>query len=219
MITNDKMTAAFIIRFHYEENDPRFEWRFNYFKEEVLPRILAQTNQDFMIAIRCNHAHDKLFKDLSEKIKVFHVFNEEAKYKTGGSGAKYFYDFVPWSQIKDLKKYDIQMGLDSDDLIDPNYYQRIIAQLQCHDLTKSLHISFQPRLLDVKTKQDFPIKQIYSPEKGSAFFALYQPDKENFHFAYEISHLRLGTLASKSITVGEGYCFASCHDLNESTHL
>lgn len=210
------MKTAFIIRFHYEENDPRFAWRFSYFRDAVLPRILAQTDQDFEIAIRCNPAHDQIFKDLSDRIRVFHVKDEFAAYKR----EKYFYDFVPWDRVIDLPRYELQLGLDSDDLIEPFYLQRLRQMLRGMPDHETTHICFQPELLDVKTGKVHPIKQIYSRGRGSAFFGIYQPEgTEPYIFAYSESHLTIDRNFINSIVMPEGACFASCHDLNESTHI
>jgi hypothetical protein len=210
------MTTAFIIRFHYEENDPRFAWRFAYFKDQVLPRILAQTDQDFEIAIRCNPAHDQIFKDLSPRIRVFHVREEYAAYKN----ERYFFDFVPWDRVIDLPRYELQLGLDSDDLVEPFYLDRLRKMLRGMPDHETTHICFQPQLLDVKTGAIHPIRQVYGPTKGSAFFGIYQPaGTEPYVFAYQESHLSLPRHFINKIVMPEGACFASCHDLNESTHI
>jgi hypothetical protein len=208
-----------IIRFHYAEDDPRFVWRFNYFKWEVLPRILAQTVSDFDIAIRCNPWHNRLFQSLSDRIITFQVKDEYVKYRPPTiHGKVFFYDFIPWENVIGLKKYEIQSGLDSDDLIAPNYMQTIREEIAEHNPKQSLHISFTPEIFNTKTKQTYPISDTYNPQKGSAFMTLYQPDFEKtYHFVYEISHLKLGTLAKRSITLSKGYCWASVHDHNEST--
>lgn len=208
------MTTAFIIRFHYEENDPRFAWRFHYFKEEVLPRIFAQ-GTDFDIAIRCNPAHDQLFLDLSSRIRVFHVRDERAKYRPG---TRFFFDFVPWSDVLDLPEYELQIGLDSDDLIEPGYLEEIRGAIVPN---KTMHLCFQPELLDVKTKKIHRMPQRYDARRGSAFFAIYQPEGTRpYRFAYEESHLTIGRLFDIRLISGkENFCFASCHDLNESTHI
>jgi len=75
-----------IIRFHYEKNDPRFDWRLAYFKAMVLPRILNQSYKNFDIAIWCNPEHDEIFKALSPRIKVFHSKIDTVKYKERANG-------------------------------------------------------------------------------------------------------------------------------------
>lgn len=217
------MKTAFIIRFHYEENDPRFAWRFAYFRDSVLPRILAN-GDDFDIAIRCNPAHDQIFKDLSPRIRVFHVRDEYADYKRG----RFFFDFVPWDRVIDLPRYELQIGLDSDDLIDPDQYVMLLrmhTQIAIErDGDRPYHLFFQPELLDVKTGEIHTMPQRYTPGgRGSAFFAIYQPaGSEPYRFAYEESHLTIGKRFADSFLIESAdgpMCFASCHHLNESTHI
>jgi hypothetical protein len=47
--------------------------------------------------------------------------------------------------------------------------------------------------------------------------ALYQPKKENYRFIYEESHLTIIKKADKKIVLPIGYCYATCHEYNEST--
>ncbi len=213
------MTTAFIIRFHYEKEDPRFEWRFEYFKKDVLPRILAQTDQNFTIAIRCNEWSKPLFEALSDRIVTFTVKNERVLYKKSRN-KKYFYDFAKWEEVEGLPQYDLQLGLDSDDLISPPYLETVRDYVNFYAEStpgKSVHICFQPLLLNVETGQESLIGQTYTPTMGSAFFALYQPDKKHYLFAYEVSHLKIGTLMDTSMVLPSGYCWASVHKHNEST--
>jgi hypothetical protein len=212
------MKIAFIIRFHYKIDDPRFEWRFNYFKDFVLPMIKNQTVKDFDICVRCNEWHKKLFENLG--LKTFTVENESVKYKRNGR-FRYFHDFVNWERVLGLEKYDIQMGLDSDDLIEKNYVEKICWEVEKFIKEypgKSLHLSFQPQTLNIRNgKKIIGELHRYRPTKGSAFMALYQPNKENYKFIYCESHITLWRHADKSITLPKGYCYASIHHLNEST--
>lgn len=204
-----------LIRFHYPENDPKFSWRFAYFQSMVLPRLLNQTRQDFDIAIRCYDWHKELFEKLHPKIKTFSIEGESEKYTH--KGKKYFYDFVPWRKVQGLEMYDIQTGIDSDDLVREDFIERIYQEVEKHGDKSSLHISFQPYLFDTKTLVTYTMGIKYSPTSGSAFLSLYQPNKENYVFIHNFSHLMLWRSASKSITIPEGYCWASCHNHNEST--
>jgi hypothetical protein len=208
------LTCAFIIRLHYEENDQRFEWRLKYFKEDVLPRIRAQTEKGFDICVRCNRAHYKIFESLG--CKPFHVRKEYAGYVLSENGrAKYFYDFVKWEDCTDLAQYDIQIGLDSDDLIAPNYVEKI--KLECAKSKTSLHIHFQPEDYVLRTKTVKPHRPPYRKDRGSPFFALYYPDKSEYHHCYEAAHRLLYRLAARSVFISSGYCWMTIHDQNEST--
>ena len=211
------MKIAFIIRFHYENDDPRFAWRLAYFRNKVFPRIISQ-GDDFEIAIRCNPVHDEIFRSISPRIRVFHAKQERVEYKRG----KYFVDFMPFENLDGFPRYDVQIGLDSDDLIEPGYYAELMEILSVPMRRgESAHVCFQPELIDVKTGEIHRMPQRYNPEKGSAFFAIYQPGGVGpYHFAYEESHLTIGRHFIHRIVSGrENLCFASCHDLNESTHI
>lgn len=210
------MTHGVIIRFHYEKGDPRFGFRLAYFKAMVLPRLLAQTNQNFQIAIRCNPCHEKILKNLSEKITTFRVRNEAERFRMIKT-KKYFVDFAPWHQVLGMAKYDIQSGLDSDDLVSENYIETIQRIVMEHPANKSLHISFQPEIFNSETLKTYPIGSTYTEKRGSAFFSIYQPDKNHYKFAYEKSHLFIGKDMDKSIIMPKGFCWATVHGNNYST--
>ncbi len=216
------ITAGIITRFHYAENDPRFLWRFNYFQNTVLPRILKQDTKGFDLCIRCEPHHDDLFLSLENMcynegvpLKVFKVKNERARYRQINK-KKYFLDFVLWKDVIGLPTYDLQSGLDSDDLIGPEYMTKVFDTVYSYK-DQSLHLSFQPKILDIKTQRERSIRVKYHPKKGSAFLSLYQPDKTNYKFIYECSHLTMWRNAKTSLTLPVGYCWASVHGYNEST--
>ena len=206
-------THVLIIRFHYNEDDPRFEWRLAYFKAMVFPRILKQTYKDFDIAIWCNPKHDEIFKALSPRIKVFHSKIDTVKYKPGRNGKRYYYDFVQFEDLEGLEKYDIQTGIDSDDLMGPNY-MKISAMVMKGE--HSIHASFQPMSFNMKTLQVKPMMR-YHARRGSAFLSIYQPDKTRYKFLYCDSHIGMWKHAKKSIALPAGHCYATIHDINEST--
>lgn len=207
-------SLALIIRFHYKEDDPRFGWRFSYFVAMVLPRIMKQTDQNFDICIWCNPKHDQMFKALSPRIKVFHVEKDVVKYKQRANGRTYYYDFTQWEDVIGLDKYDIQVGVDSDDFIGPNFIE--IIRRECENAKESLHICFQPRTFNLKTLEVKGMMR-YHARRGSAFLALYQPDKTNYKFIYCDSHITMWKHAKKSISFPAGHCWATIHDINEST--
>lgn len=213
------MTHAFIIRMHYPPGDPRFAWRLSYFYSVVLPRLLAQTDQNFDIWIRCRKEDAGLIQSLHPRLHTFSV-RDEAENHVGKWGKQYFMDFVPWERVEGLPQYDIQSGLDSDDLITPDYVARIHEEVKRYAFDfphKSLHISFQPGIFDLKKLKTGPIGVTYTPRRGSAFFSLYQPNKDKYIFAYQDSHLNLWRYTDKSVTLESGHCYATAHHLNEST--
>jgi hypothetical protein len=200
---------AFITRFHFPKDHPDFNWRFDYYKKEVLPRILNQTIQNFDICIWCEDWHIDLFKALSPKIKTF-----KATYKKRES--RYFIDYTPWENVTGLDKYNLQIGLDSDDLIEPNFIENILP-LCIGDNT--IQFSVQPIKLDIKTGNKYRMR-IYNEKEGSPIFAFYQPKPDDdFKFAYHTSHLRMPLIANKTILIPEGLAYMSIHDLNDSTGI
>lgn len=204
---------AVIIRFHYQENDPRFEWRFAYFKAMVLPRILNQSVSHFDIAIWCNEWHEERFEKLSNRIVTFRTKEDPTRRK-----GIYFVDFAPWNEVRGIPKYEIQSGLDSDDLITPDYIETIEKTIAEKSGGKPMHLSFQPLIFSTQKLGTQSIGITYHPKKGSAFFSIYQPaGTEPYRFAYENSHLKLWKFFPKSITLPKGKCWATAHNLNEST--
>ena len=215
------MKAAFIIRLHYADNDPRFEWRFAYFSSMVLPRLLAQSEQDFDIAIWCNPWHQRQLLALSDRIRVFGVRPEVDGFirpEDQARAGRFHIDFTYWRDVVGLAPYELQIGLDSDDLVHEHYFARIMREVRARP-TGSLHVGFQPLLFNLPNLTQYDYKARYGPQHGSPFFAILQRDLSKFYFAYEYSHLRLPAFFDESITVPEGYCWFSIHGQNASTHL
>lgn len=215
------MQAAFIIRFHYKQTDNDFDWRYSYFRAIVLPRLLDQTNQDFEIAVWCNPWHHKHFLSLSDKIRVFGVRPEVDGYirpEDRERASRFHVDFTYWRDVIGLPPYDLQIGLDSDDLIRETYVSRIFQEIDKHK-RGSLHIGFQPMVFNLKNLSQYDFKAKYGPEHGSPFFALLQPDKRSFIFAYEHSHLKMPAFFDRTVSIPEGFCWFSIHDRNASTQL
>lgn len=217
------MRTAFIIRLHYGRDDPRFAWRLAYFRALVLPRILAQTIQDFEIAVWCNPWHESHVAPLAEKIRVFGVRPEvdgHIRPEDRERAQRFHIDFTYWKDVVGIPPYDLQIGLDSDDLIRVDYLARILDEVSRHGTGNgSLHVGFQPLMFSVSNLTQYDFKPRYDERRGSPFFALYQPDKEGFLFAYEHSHLKLPTLCSRSVLVPEGYCWFTIHGQNASTTI
>ena len=210
---------------HYPKGDSRFEWRLAYFKIMVLPRLLSQRKNDFDIAIRCNPWHAKRIEALSDRIKTFSVkkgkenfIRPEDQERAKPFGGQYFIDFIEWEDVVGLEKYDIQTSIDSDDLIlRDDYIDKI--ERECARFRQSLHLSFQPYIFELKTLRTFRCPYTYSPQRGSAFYSLYQPDKTDYKFIHHETHQFMGKFAARSITIPEGYCAFTVHDINESSRV
>jgi hypothetical protein len=212
------MKIGVIIRFHYNKNDTRFNWRFNHFKKEVLPRLKNQTYKNFDICVGVNDWQIPLFKDLG--VKTFTAdWNIRYKVNKNNPNKKYFHDFISFEELKCLDKYDIQIGLDSDDLVKPEYVEIIKKEVERHikkNPNKSLHLCYQPQLIRNGKKEQ--MKQ-YGIKRGSAFMGLYIPKNKEYYFIYSNSHIEMPLKADCFKLLPEGYCYASAHQLNESTGI
>ena len=214
-----KLSICFTIRFHYPEHDPRFAWRYKHFIENVLPRIKAQTYKDFDICIWCNPWHRYHFESI-DGVKTFTVKNDPTRYKQHrhNPNKKFFHDFVKYEETIGLEKYDLQLGLDSDDYIEPNYLYEVLKVLDMYaGENKSIHICFQPEMIRLDTGKIEQFKP-YTLNRGSAFMALYQPNKEDYRFIYEESHISIIRKADIKVVLPKGYCMATAtKGYNEST--
>lgn len=219
------MKTAFIIRMHYKKNDPRWSWRLAYFKSMVLPKILAQTDQDFDICMRVSEHHKEEVAPLSDKIKFFDAKKNYKHYIKPGYAykrKKYFVDFLDYNMIDGLDKYDIQIGIDTDDMILRTDFVERIKQECLLKPEKSLHIGFQPHIFQPSTLRMFKCPQRYDDSRGSPVFVLYQPLKfysKKYIFAYEDSHLKLPRYMDRKKRIEEDFCCYSVHECNASTGL
>jgi len=205
------MNTTIITRFHYPESkkgSKEYKWRFNYYKDKILPKVKNQTDKDFDINVWCNDWQRESLEELG--ISTFQVNTKTRTNKLG-----YFIDFADWSEVEGLKKYDIQIGLDSDDYITPEFIKKVkdIASNQI----RSTFISFQPEKVDIKTGNKYPMKRTYN-HQGSPVFAIYQPHGD-YKFAYETSHLLMPKEFKNFYFVDKGYCYVSVHDYNDSTSI
>ena len=211
------LKVAFIIRFHYKKDDERFDWRFKFFKEEVLPRINSQSFKGFDICVWCNPWHKELFEGLG--VKTFEAVDKTRYKYFDKKDIYYFHDFVDFEETTGLDKYDVQVGLDSDDFISKDFLQLAMDKVNKHvseNPNESLHLCFQPEYYYVQSGEVKPMKT-YNTKKGSAFMVLYQPINDNYRFIYSESHMSIITRTDKSEVLPVGHCWACVHDLNEST--
>lgn len=217
------MKTAFIIRMHYKRDDKKWLWRLAYFQAIVLPKILAQKDKDFDICMRVNPHHADQVLALSDKIKIFDATPSrrdwvDPKYRK--KQKKYFIDFLDYKHLVGLDKYDIQIGIDSDDILLRDDFVSRVKEEVLKDPSKSLHISFQPHIFHTNTLRMFECPTKYGVGHGSPIFALYQTqDQKRYLYAYEESHLKMPTNAKRKIRIEEDYCCYSVHSCNSSTGL
>ena len=202
------MKIAFIIRFHYKKDDERFNWRFNFFKDEVLPRIKAQTHKDFDICVWCNPWHKELFEGLGVK-----TFNATYVKKD----TKHFTDFTDWSNVHGLEMYDIQIGLDSDDLVEPTLVEKTVSLFNGKE--GKLLISFQPKKVDIVTGKSYLMKNYKKMNRCSPCFAILQTDKSDYRFAYYRSHYRMNQDKWDEVMYVDDQVTMAIHHQNDSTTI
>lgn len=218
------MKTAFIIRMHFKKDDPRWPWRFAYFRSIVLPLLLNQRDDDFDICIRVNKHHAKEVQALSDRIKIFDAKPSKQGYIKPGYEQKvkngYFVDFLDYEDLVGLEKYEIQIGIDTDDLI---LRDDLIIRCQyefCSNPDKTQHISFQPHIFHTPTMSFYECPIKYGVQRGSPIYALYQPlDSEHYIYAYEDSHLKLPQMVERASRIEEGFCAYSVHGYNTSTEM
>jgi pyruvyltransferase len=166
---------------------------------------LNQTDQDFDIYIWCGKHHGEIFRNLHPKIKTFRATYDKRD-------SHLFIDYTSYDRTIGLPKDSIQVGLDSDDLLEPEFVERI--KRECVG-DKSIHISFQPTKYDIRANKEY-IMDEYTLERGSPIFAIYQPEYN--YFAYHTSHLRLPRFFDEKRIIS-GYTKMSIHQLNDSTGI
>lgn len=208
----DKLTIGFIIRFYYSENDPKFEHRYKHFKDNVLPKINNQIYKDFDIYIWSNPVHREMFLALGCKIITA---PDKRFYNSRG----FYQDKLEYNELEGLPMLDVQLGLDSDDYIEPAYVEVVVKEIKKHNKIfpkQSLHLCFLPRFYDLKTNTWHKSPR-YSLIRGSAFMALYQPIKTKYRYIYHTDHTSIITYADRKKILPMGYCCAIMHYHNETT--
>jgi len=203
------MTHVVITRLLYED-DELFQERFNFYQITALKCLKEQTKKNFDIAILCDKKH-------SEKIKkenIIPFFRKDGKF--GERIGKGWQSFISWDNVEGLSKYDIQSNLDSDDEISNNYIETV-QKLMIGD--ESIHLHFQPVVRNYHTGETKKMRKQYNNRAGSAFYSLYQPNKENYIFISHDGHLKMGQYMNKTIMSEGVECIVNIHDKNDSSTM
>jgi hypothetical protein len=207
---------AIITRFTYDKEAVKTEeywWRYEFYKNKVLPRLEKQTNQNFDLWFNCNPWQDKEVKELG--VNVFRVDTKNARPGKYSNGV---FKFVSWSAVRGLPKYEIQTALDSDDFVEP-YFNDIILKLSKGD--KRIHLSFQPIKLDISTDKRYRMHpdspHFYHAWRGSPVFSIYQPSGE-FYYVYDRSHAKMPKITDKSIKI-ENEVYMVIHKDNATNEI
>lgn len=205
------MTHVIITRMLYKD-DNDFLKRLDLYKLYLLESLKGQTNRNFDIAVLCNRKHAPIIKELG--LIPFFVGEDNFGQKDSTWHCK-----VKWEEIEGLDKYDIQSNIDSDDYVSDNYVEKIQDIVGKESNNKSLHIHFQPLLVDYSSGLIKKMRNVYDEKNGSAFCSLYQPNKNNYIYIGQDGHRRMQKYANKSIIIKEGYCFVGIHEDNDSTTI
>lgn len=210
-----KSKTAVITRFHYPLNDPDFNWRLEYFRDNTLRALLEQTDQDFDIWVWCETWHFNLFRELHPRIQVFNV---DYIYRRTGKHGQYFQDGSPWDKVHGLPYYELQIAVDSDDLLEPEGVATIKAAVA--GKTQRTCVSVQPLKLDIKTGKKYQMRG-YPGHRASPCYAIYQPTTltDNFMFLYHDSHMKIAAYCDQKVELPEGLVLMSIHDRNDSTGI
>ncbi len=210
------MNQVVITRMHYQNKDDLVK-RIRMYEMGPLRCLLAQEDQDFDIAVLCNKRHEDIIRSIHPRIIPFFSNQESRRW------GPFWTLFVKWEDIYGLDKYDIQTNLDSDDLVSPQYTKLIKAAITTPSVVT--HVHFQPLLRDYYTGEVKEMKYRYGEVRSdgrvycSAFHSLYQPDKEDYMFLHQDSHIDFIQYVEKSVILPEGHCWINIHDTNDSSKM
>lgn len=187
------MSKAIIIRMWHNNRD-HFEWRYNYFASCVLPRLQAQTINDFDICILSDPIDHERLVALDSRIKPFTMKTEGFIYKEQGN--------FTLDMTKGLKKYDLQIRMDSDDLVTPQFVEKCVKG--------GTVTTFQPQLFILDGLEIKNMRNRYHKDRPSMFMS-YRGEE----CIYSKVFFRFGKY---DVTFHpEGTCFMTIHDNNRST--
>lgn len=115
-------------------------------------------------------------------------------------------------------KYDIEVRLDYDDLISPQFVENLVDHFNTWQIDNYI-ISHQPIIHDVNTDQNYTHPSQYSEECASMCMALVQKGKKT-RGVYDRPHdLMVHDTGWPCIVEGEGYYYLQVHGQNTLTQL
>jgi len=217
------MTTAFLIRLHYPPG-PQADWRLAYFETQCLPRILQQSGE-FDVCVWCEPHHWSRVAAMGCKpFRMRPEFDGWVKPGYEHKTDRYHVDFHPWSHVAYLPRYDLQIAIDSDELLlREDTLDRLRTELLSVPDGETAHISFQHEMFDVDRLELCRSQFRYSEDKGSPFYALWQPGvaESEYVFCYDDSHQQIGQQMKHRRFVSDdgdrAYVAASVHGFNAST--
>lgn len=219
------MLTIFLTRLHYPPG-PRAEWRMAYFAAMCLPRI-REAAPDVDVYLRVQEWQRPWCESIGCKPwTVRPEFENWIKPGYAEKATRYHVDFVPWGGVVGVPRAELQIAIDSDELLmprtRPGLLERLRRELASAPPGESCHVSFQHEMFDVRECRLYRSQYRYSTEKGSPFYALWQPNPEEpYVFAYDDSHQRIGQqMRHRRFIADDGpnaWVAASVHSHNAST--
>lgn len=182
--------TAIIIRF-WHNNPSDMDWRYHYFLSSVLPRLHAQTDRNFDICMLAPPAYHDVLKD--NGIKPF-TLDEPYDYALHANFCK--------SQTVGLGDYRIQIRIDSDDLVSPDFVS-IIRN------SKAQFVSFQPEMFLLDELRVKPMNHRYHAGKPSMFLGVKDYDECIYHRVF---------FRFNPCEFYDGHCWMTIHDRNFGTN-
>lgn len=166
-----------------------------------LESLNNQTDKDFIVYILCKELYGK--KGLESNIKLMQKECFDLDFEVR------FEDPVKY-------KYEIEARIDNDDLVAPNYIERIrqLANINAD----TFMINFQPVKLDEETGKMYEHEQKYNYEGTSMFCVLVQKEDKK-HYVYDRPHIKMAKEVGAVVMGGEGFCFLVCHKDNQLSKI
>lgn len=201
------MDSAFVIRLSYGPAlEPEWRLRADLFRDRVLPRLRDQTiPADIWVWTHSRHADEARSWD----VQTFTVENAP--------------DFLsakntPWSDVRGMPRYAVQMLLGSDDLIGPEFHATAIRSLSGIPERRAI-VTFQPHKYDLASGRTYRMPD-YTPDRCSPFVALRQDvDDPAYTWVWTRGHTRLHETVDRVVVVPEGHALLTVHTRNLSTDL
>ena len=203
-------THVIVTRMHYKNVSDLLK-RIEIYKKGLLKNLLNQEDKNFDIGVLCRKEHEQIIRNIHPRIIPF--FTDRDGWKVDKCWAL----FIEWRDIYGLGKYDIQTNVDSDDLVSPQFTKIIRQALVGAEV--STHIHFAPMLKNHFTGEIKSVRDNYFNGNKSAFYSLYQPDKEDYIYIGQDSHTKFSKYAERSILIPEGEVWVQIHDSNDSSTM
>jgi hypothetical protein len=216
--------AAAIIRLCYPPGIPDAEWRWrsDWFRDAVLPRLFDQEDAELDVWVWVHPRHRAEIAAMDARLHTFDVAQTQPFRRHPISGMGY-----PWSAVRGLPRYPVQVLLGSDDLVCPHFLRIALNELARLPQPRAL-VHFQPFKYDVENGKVYDCG-ISVPHTGeyryhntmtSMFLALRQPvDDGRYSWVWARGHTKLYQLADQVQLVPEGHALLSVHRWNDSTKI